>query len=180
MYLLDILFGKKDTKERAEIENFIELASRTSAQELTIHINQHMETRMFLVGMNITAADIVTHLRVAQHFRAMKDSEKKDVPHAFRWVDHVQHLPGMLEIVQSLGAFVSFPSEKEEQLSKAQLKKLAKEQYKKDQKASGEKQEEGKAGEAKKAAEKKPAKEGAEETKEVGATAEKPKKQKQQ
>lgn len=104
--------------------------------------------RMFLVGMNITAADIVIHLRVASHFRGLPDLEKKEVPHAFRWVDHVQHLPGMLEIVQNLGLFVSFPSEKEEQLSKAQLKKLAKGQYKKEQKAGGGAQEE----EAKKAA----------------------------
>jgi hypothetical protein len=30
VYLLDVLFGKKDSKERAEIENFIELASRAT------------------------------------------------------------------------------------------------------------------------------------------------------
>ena len=85
--------------------------------------------RMFLVGLNITAADIVVHLRIASHFRSIPDSEKKDVPHVFRWVDHVQHLPGMLEIVQGQGLFVSFPVEKEEKLSKAQLKKLAKAQW---------------------------------------------------
>lgn len=137
VYLLDVLFGKKDSKDRAEIENFIELANRTEVADLVTHLNKHLEMKMFLVGMNITAADVVAHLRVASHFKNMKDSEKKDVPHAFRWVDHIQHLPGMLELVQGLGLFVSFPSEKEEVLSKAQLKKLAKEQYKKDQKAGG-------------------------------------------
>lgn len=144
VYLLDILCGKKDSKDRAEIENFIELSNRLTIEEMVTHLNKHLEQRMFLVGMNITAADISVHLRVAHHFRAMKDSEKKDVPHAFRWVDHVQHLPGMVELVQSLGLFVSFPSEKEEQLSKAQLKKLAKEQYKKDQKTGGGQKEESK------------------------------------
>lgn len=127
VYLIDILFGKKDSKERAEIESFVELANKSSVQDLVNHINKHLEMRMFLVGMNITAADIVVHLRVAQHFKGLKDSEKKDLPHAFRWIDHVQHLPGMLEIVQGYGLFVSFPSDKEEVLSKAQLKKLAKE-----------------------------------------------------
>lgn len=119
VYLVDILFGKKNTKERANIESFVELANKTSVQELVTHINGHLEMKMFLVGMNITAADIVVHLRIADYFRKLKDSEKKDLPHAFRWIDHVQHLPGMLEIVQSLGLFVSFPSEKEEVLSKA-------------------------------------------------------------
>jgi glutathione S-transferase len=114
VYLIDILFGKKDSKDRAEVENFIELANRSTVEELIAHLNKHLEMRMFLVGMNITAADVVIHLRIAHHFRNLKDSEKKELPHAFRWVDHVQHLPGMLEIVQSLGMFVSFPSDKEE------------------------------------------------------------------
>ena len=121
------------------------MANRIPVQDMITHLNKHLEMRMFLVGMNITAADVVVHLRIAQHFRDLKDTEKKDVPHAFRWVDHIQHLPGMIELVQNLGLFVSFPSEKEEQLSKAQLKKLAKEQYKKDQKAGGGKKEEVKA-----------------------------------
>ena len=41
----------------------------------------------------------------------------------------------MIEQVADLGLFVSFPNENSEGPSKAQLKKLAKEQYQKDQKA---------------------------------------------
>lgn len=98
------------------------------------HLNKHLETKMFLVGQNITAADIVVHLYIVNEFKKLTDTQKKEVPHAFRWVDHVQHLPGMLELVEQNGIFVSFPSEKEEKLSKAQLKKLAKEQWQKDKK----------------------------------------------
>ena len=57
------------------------------------------------------------------------------IPHAFRWIDHIQHLPGMIEQVESLGLFVSFPNEKAEPPSKAELARLAKEQWKKDKKA---------------------------------------------
>ena len=76
-----------------------------------------------------------------------------DCPHAFRWIDHIQHLPGMLEQVHALGIFVSFPKkESEQELSKAQLKKLAKLQY---QKAEKEKK---KGGEPQKGAPKEEAK----------------------
>jgi glutathione S-transferase len=131
VYLEDVLFGKKDSKERAEIESFIELVTRMKVDELVTHVNGHLATRMFLVGSNITAADIVVHLRMATHFRDLKDWEKLELPNAFRWIDHLQHLPGMMEQVENLGIFVSFPNENSEKetMTKAQLKKLAKEQW---------------------------------------------------
>jgi len=129
VYLDDILFGKKDSKERSEVESFIELAHRLTVDELIAHINEHLAPRMFLVGQNITAADIVVHLRIAAKFRSLMDFQKIELPNCFRWLDHIQHLPGMLEQVESLGVFVSFPNENAEGPSKAQLKKLAKEQY---------------------------------------------------
>lgn len=58
----------------------------------------------------------------------MIDYQKsEDFPHAFRWIDHIQHLPGMLEQVEYLGLFVTFPKkEGAQEMSKSQLKKLAK------------------------------------------------------
>ena len=49
-YLEDVMFGKKDSKERYEIESFIELACRMDTEELVNHINQHLAMRMFIVG----------------------------------------------------------------------------------------------------------------------------------
>jgi hypothetical protein len=68
---------------------------------------------------------------MATHFRDLKDWEKLELPNAFRWIDHLQHLPGMMEQVENLGIFVSFPNENSEKetMTKAQLKKLAKEQW---------------------------------------------------
>lgn len=37
-YLEDILFGKKDSVERIEIGNFIEMASRLSPKEIVEHL----------------------------------------------------------------------------------------------------------------------------------------------
>ena len=67
----------------------------------------------------------------------LTDFEKMALPHAFRWIDHIQHLPGMLEQVQAKNLFTSFPDQSADpsQMSKSQLKKLAKIQAAKDAKA---------------------------------------------
>jgi len=96
-YLEDILFGKSNSKDRSEITSFIELAQRLTGEELVNHINEHLKMKMFLVGQNITAADIIVALYCANYFKDLMDHEKVEVPHAFRWIDHIQHLPGLGE-----------------------------------------------------------------------------------
>jgi len=96
--------------------------------------NQIGQTRMFLSGLNVTVADIVVFAHIAHHFSALPDFEKVQLPHAFRWLDHIQHLPGLFEQVKTKGIFTSFPDESQEGPSKAQLKKLAKIQAAKDAK----------------------------------------------
>ena len=103
-YLEDVLFAKLNSKERTEISSFIEMtaqssemADRLEVDELVTFLNEHLSTRMFLVGSNITAADVVVLLRVAAWFRALKDYQKLEMPHVFRWIDHLQHLPGLSE-----------------------------------------------------------------------------------
>lgn len=126
-YLEDVLFGKQSFPQRLEISTFIEQAQRLSPVELTDLVNTHIgQSRMFLCGLSISAADVVVFAHLLKHFSALPDHEKMDLPHAFRWVDHMQHLPGMLDQVRTKGLFVSFPDESAEGPSKAQLKKLAK------------------------------------------------------
>jgi hypothetical protein len=103
------------------------MAGRLQSKELADFINEHMAERMFLVSTNITAADIVVFTALAPFFaHELKDFEKIQLANAFRWIDHIQHLPGLLEQVQAKGLFTSFPDENAEPPSKAQLKKLAK------------------------------------------------------
>ena len=70
-YLEDVLFSKDESVARTEIGKFVEIVGRLDAGELTSHINTHMATRMFLVGENITAADVVVFSALAPHFSSM-------------------------------------------------------------------------------------------------------------
>ena len=72
-YLDEILFSKTDSKERIEILSFIDLASRTDSEELAALIDSRLQTRMYLVGLNITAADIIVHLYIAEYVRDLLD-----------------------------------------------------------------------------------------------------------
>ena len=60
------------------------------------------------------------------------------LPNCFRWLDHIQHLPGMLDQVQNNSLFTSFPNPEVEGSgpSKRQLKKAAKAQAAKEAKAA--------------------------------------------
>jgi len=130
-YLEDVLFGKADSQLRSQVTEFIEMVERLDAEQLTAHVNTHMAMRMFLATENITAADIIVFAALAPHFSKLLSSEKFALPHAFRWVDHIQHLPGMLEQVTAKQLFTKFPTvEEEATLSKKQLKKAAKAQGK--------------------------------------------------
>lgn len=42
-------------------------------EALVNHINKHLATKMFLVGNNISAADIITLLQVGEFFRDLLD-----------------------------------------------------------------------------------------------------------
>lgn len=44
---------------------------------------------MFLVGLNITAADIIVYMYVAEYFKELLDFQKIELCNAFRWLDHI-------------------------------------------------------------------------------------------
>ena len=67
-YLEDVLFAKADSVTRNEISQFVEIVGRLNPRELADHVNGHMATRMFLVGENITAADVVVFAALAPFF----------------------------------------------------------------------------------------------------------------
>jgi len=139
-YLEEVLFARPDSVARNEIGQFIEMVGRLSGKELAEHVNSHMAMRMFLVGENITAADVVIFAALAPLFSSeLQGYEKLALPHAFRWIDHIQHLPGMLEQVQLKGVFTTFPNAETEGSgpSKRQLKKMAKAQEAKASKKAG-------------------------------------------
>jgi aminoacyl tRNA synthase complex-interacting multifunctional protein 1 len=97
VYLEEVLLGKFDSSTRQEILSLSEISIRLEAEELAKFLNGHLETRMFLVGHSITAADILAHAHLAEYFVGLQDYEKLQLPNTFRWIDHIQHLPGLLE-----------------------------------------------------------------------------------
>jgi aminoacyl tRNA synthase complex-interacting multifunctional protein 1 len=97
VYLEEVLFGKADSLARLEVLSLIEVATRLSPEDLASFLNTHLEQRMFLVGHSITAADITTLAHILDYFSKLSDDQKLQLPHTFRWIDHLQHLPGMLE-----------------------------------------------------------------------------------
>jgi glutathionyl-hydroquinone reductase len=44
------------------------MAQRLTPAELVEHLNSHLETRMFVVGHSITAADVTLIAYVIEHF----------------------------------------------------------------------------------------------------------------
>ena len=100
-YVEEVLFGQASSSQRLEISEFVESVGRLDAKELADHVNKHMAMRMFLVGENITAADVIVFAALAPYFSQLSADEKFAMPNAFRWIDHIQHLPGMYEQVQA-------------------------------------------------------------------------------
>jgi glutathione S-transferase len=125
-YLDEVLFSTTKAKERFEILSFIELALRLDSDAMCAHLNTHLSTRMFLVGGNITAADIVVFLTIACSFSELMDFQKIALANTFRWLDHIQHLPGMHEQAEALGVLTAFPDLTQTEPTKSQLKKLEK------------------------------------------------------
>jgi hypothetical protein len=48
--------------------SFIELAQRLAPAELITLLNKHLELRMYVVGHNITAADVTLLVHLIEHF----------------------------------------------------------------------------------------------------------------
>jgi len=72
VFLEDIMFGK-DELQKSEILSVIELAYKATAEELVSHFNGYLELRMFVVGYNVTAADVVLYSFLADHFVSLSD-----------------------------------------------------------------------------------------------------------
>jgi len=94
-YLEEIMMCKADTQERDEVSMFVEMAVSLSAEDLSAEVNKHMGMRMFLVGKQVSFADIIVFASLSAHWHFMDDREKTTLPNCFRWLDHIQHLPGL-------------------------------------------------------------------------------------
>lgn len=123
-----IFLGKTETHNN-QVLSYFELISSLSSEELGELLNNDLKVKMFLVTHNITAADILAYAHVVHYVQGLTDADKLAKNNLFRWVDHLQHLPGISEYAETHNLIVTFPDENTKAVSKRELKKMAKKQY---------------------------------------------------
>lgn len=133
-----IFLGRTDL-ENQQVLSYFELIGSLSVEELGSLLNNDLQLRMFLVTYNITAADIFAYAHLVNFVGEMQDFEKLANNNLFRWIDHIQHLPGIDKYAKSHNLTISFPNESAKQPSKRELKKAAKKQYQAEHKKEGKK-----------------------------------------
>lgn len=135
------IFLGRSEMDNHQILSYFELINSLEIQDLAELLNNDLKLRMFLVSYNITAADIYAYAHIVSHVQNLQDFEKLDQNNLFRWIDHIQHLPGIAKFVLENHLSVSFPDENAKGPSKRELKKMAKKQAAKENK--GGKKEKG-------------------------------------
>lgn len=128
------IFLGRNELDNHQILSYFELINSLQTAELADLLNNDLRLKMFLVTYNITAADIYAYAHIVHYVQGLQDFEKTEKNNLFRWIDHIQHLPGIDKYAKANGLEVSFPDENSKQPSKRELKKLAKEQYNKEKK----------------------------------------------
>jgi aminoacyl tRNA synthase complex-interacting multifunctional protein 1 len=128
-----IFLGRTETDSQ-QILSYFELIGSLQTEELATQLNTDLNLRMFLATYNITAADIFAYAHIVHYVQGLQDFEKVEKNNLFRWVDHLQNLPGIDKYAKEHELEVSFPDENARQPSKSELKKLAKQKYLKEKK----------------------------------------------
>lgn len=67
------MFVKKEGKEKKDMVGFIDLCFKLNVNELIAHVNKHLAMKMYIIGHTSTAADIVTHLSIANQLKTFSD-----------------------------------------------------------------------------------------------------------
>jgi aminoacyl tRNA synthase complex-interacting multifunctional protein 1 len=129
-----IFLGRTEV-DKQQILSYFEIVGNLEVSESAELINNDLTLRNFLVTYNITAADIFAYAHLVHYVQKLQDFEKTTQNNLFRWIDHLQHLPGIDKYVKTHNLTVDFPDENAKQPSKRELKKMAKKQATKEGKA---------------------------------------------
>lgn len=88
--------GKTEELAKQVTAYFEEIPS-LNKEELVEKLNTELNLRMFLVGYNITAADIFAYAHVAHLVHGMSDADKNKHNNLFRWARYLQQVDGISE-----------------------------------------------------------------------------------
>jgi len=78
--------------------------------ELLAHLETEIDqTKVFLVGAHITMADFLSFKKILAHFSGLSGSDKLKHPNVFRWINHMQNLPYIKDMVTKAGLYFEIP-----------------------------------------------------------------------
>ncbi|EFA81890.1 glutamate-tRNA ligase [Heterostelium album PN500] len=98
------LYGGSDALSASRVDEWLEKIAHLKTEEVTAFANQvndHFIFRTFLVGFNITIADIALFARI-QLVKELKDdivNRAKNLPHLTRWLNYLNGLAAFKETV---------------------------------------------------------------------------------
>ena len=104
----ELFFGKTQEVEDRHMEFIKEF--NLSADYLP-YLNNHLMTRTFCNGNNITISDFYAFSFVIQEVYKLHDDKKFKFCNVIRWVDHIQNLNGLKDQLERLKFMVSLPFE---------------------------------------------------------------------
>lgn len=154
----------------------------TDMPKFIANLDKLLEVFTFINAVHITLLDIYTYSQIIRYMAAMPENEKNKFTNIIRWINHLQNLENLREIIAELNLNISIPFEplvllKEEEKKTENKKALAKEAAA--EKAEfNRKQKEMRAGQNKEEGKDATKKEEKTEEKKVEKKEEKPKKQK--
>eukprot|EP01016_Furgasonia_blochmanni_P014119 TRINITY_DN1730_c0_g1_i6.p1 TRINITY_DN1730_c0_g1~~TRINITY_DN1730_c0_g1_i6.p1 ORF type:complete len:246 (+),score=50.54 TRINITY_DN1730_c0_g1_i6:91-828(+) len=96
-----VIGADEDTKNK--VKNYIQLCETKGVDELIETLDEELLTKSFLVGYNITLADLICFVYVSDKLSAMTEVERLEYVNLSRWFDHVQNLGGINEFLRSTG-----------------------------------------------------------------------------
>ncbi|KAF9355020.1 G4 quadruplex nucleic acid binding protein [Mortierella sp. AD094] len=85
----EALHGKTES-DKKEVKEWIDRFEKDANLPLAKELNDHLETRTYIVGNTISNADIWTFVKLHEQFSAMSRDGQLKRPHLTRWFDLIQ------------------------------------------------------------------------------------------
>jgi methionine--tRNA ligase beta chain len=93
------LLAGQDKLEKAQISSWVEAAHTLKVEDLISMVDQQLTYKTYLVTNHITLADIAVLSRIHSTLLSMKFTNDKQLVCLFRWVNHLQSLPGLNKLI---------------------------------------------------------------------------------
>jgi len=109
----EILFGR-NVEENTKHEDFskqIDSNFNISKDGLTLFqfLNEHLSTNTFCNGFQITVSDLYAYAHVIINLNLLNSQDKWSYCNLVRWIDHIQNLKGIKELIRNLKLKLNLP-----------------------------------------------------------------------